>query len=174
MTTAEVFSDIVGKATYGVMLHEQLANYFSFLALDRYRQWHETEAHDELQRLFDVKRGYMTRHNKLIHETRVEPPRAIPESWERYSRPDVDIRSKRQAVRDGIEAWLTWETTLFGDLQKHHSALMANGDIADADCVVSMIRDVCKERALACKIKLALDAVDMDMAYILEHPPDEF
>ena len=80
MTTEDIFSAIIGRATHGVMLHEQMASYFNFLGLDKYRQWHETEAHEELQRLFDIKRGYMDRHDKLVPEKRVDPPAAIPDT----------------------------------------------------------------------------------------------
>ena len=53
---------------------------------------------------------YITNFGKLINTEVIEQPNVIPSSWYQYGKTDVDTKTKRESVQNGVRIWIDWET----------------------------------------------------------------
>lgn len=168
MTIEEIFGKIASHMVEGLMLHEQMCNYYEFLSLDGYKCCHkyhylcETLSHREIQSF------YMNKYNKLIPESPVDSSSAIPASWYKYTRQEVDIQTKRAVIKSGLEKWLKWEkdtSELYSNLCAELEALH---EYASADKVRELINNADDEIRHAEKKHLILGSVDYNMIYIMQ------
>lgn len=155
------------------MVHEQLANYYDFLGLDGYRNCHEYHFMKESVGYRALCRYYVNHYNKLIPETQFDNPDIIPESWYRYERKDVDMSTKKNAIKQGLERWVEWETEtkrLYSDMYKE---MMANGSVASAKFLCEYIADVDEELSNATKYWLYKESMNYDMSVIVSEQKDK-
>lgn len=167
MTVDEIFKRISSHMVEGVMLHEQMADYYDFLNLHGYKRCHEYHMHCEMKQLRRLHRYYINHFNRLIEEEPSTNPDAIPASWYRYTRQDVDTNTKRQAVKTGIEKWVAWETTTKDLYENMYRELMELGEVAAAKKVSCLICDVDLELKWAQRRHINLLASDYSINYIL-------
>ena len=151
----------------GVMLHEQMADYYDFLNLHGYKRCHEYHSKCEMHSMRKLHKYYINHFNRLIEETSIDDPAVIPTSWFKYSRQDVDANTKRQAVKSGIEKWVAWEQNTKSLYQRMYNELCSIDEIAAAKKVACLIKDVDGELKWAQRRHISLVAADYDMGYIL-------
>lgn len=168
MTVDEIFSAISAHFIKGMMLHDQMANYYDFLQLRGYKRCHEYHFKAESCNYRKLNRYYLNHYNKLIPESRVEDPKVIPENWYRYSRIDVDIDTKKNAIKNGMNKWVSWEKETKETLERMYGELLEMGEIATADFIMEFIKDVDCELKWAERKQLDLMSVNYDMTYILD------
>lgn len=99
MKTEEIFSTILTRMIKGLMVHEQFTNYYDFLGLQGYKRCHEYHYLEENQEYRKLIHYYIKKYNKLVPETSFDNPQIIPDSWYRYTRQEVDLKTKQQAVK---------------------------------------------------------------------------
>lgn len=104
----------------------------------------------------------------LPEEMELNNPKVIPASWYRYKRQDVDTNTRRNAVKEGYERWIDWETQTKALYEKHSKALLDDGAVAAAIVVGKLADDVSDELADAEKEKLELEAMDYDPTGIID------
>ena len=167
MTTDEIFSELSAHMIKGMMIHDQMANYYDFLSLRGYKRCHEYHFKKETCGYRRINRYYINHFGRLIAEKKVEDPEAIPSSWYRYSRKEVDANTKRSAVRTAIEKWVVWEKETKTLYQSAVKDLRDNGDEAAALFIEEYVKDVDCELKYAERKALDLDAVDYSLAYII-------
>ena len=173
MTCEEIFTKLSGHMIKGLMVHEQLANYYDFLGLDGYRECHEYHFLKESLEYRKLCRYYVNHYNKLIPETEFENPEVIPESWYRYERKDVDISTKKNAIKQGLEMWVEWESEskrLYEDMYKE---MMANGSVASAKFLSEYIADVDEELQTAVGYWISKESMGYDMSVIVSEQKDK-
>lgn len=167
MEVNEIFQGLVDHALTGVMLHSQMAQYFDFLNLHGYKKMSMYHAKAELCNLDKIKAYYLNHYNKLIKE-HFNDPGAIPEGWYEHVRQDVDINTKRQAVRDGFTKWKDWEK----DTKKYYSDMYKElcdiGEVAAAMKLSCCVEDVDKELKWVERKLLELQAADFGMDFIID------
>lgn len=167
MESHEIFQGLIDHSLKGVMLHSQLAQYFDFLNLHGYKKMSTYHAKMELCSLNKMKAYYLNHYNRLIKE-HYEDPNAIPEGWYEHVRQDVDINTKRQAVKDGFTKWRDWEK----DTKKYYSDMYKElneiGEIASAMKLSICIEDVDKELKWVERKLLELQSSDYAMDFILD------
>ena len=168
MTIEEIFSELSSHFVKGLMLHDQMANYFDFLQLQGYKRCHEYHFKAESDNYRKLNRYYLNHYNKLILEQRVDDPKVIPDSWYKYSRSDVDIATKKNAVNSAINKWVSWETETKELLERMYCELLDLNEISTAIFLQDFIKDVDCELEYAERKHLDLMSVDYDMTYILE------
>lgn len=144
MTIEEIFIKTVEHMLKGVMIHDELANYYDFLGLQGYKKCHEYHGMAETHNYRKIMHYYITRFNKFLPEPKVEPAGIIPASWNGYTRQQVDTKTKQSAVKAGLEKWISWEkeTKLFYsnmyqellNINEVSSALEFEKLICDVDC----------------------------------------
>ena len=166
MTVENIFKDLSSHMIKGIMLHEQMSDYYDFLNLHGYKRAHEYHAKCEMRSMRHLHRYFINHYNKLIEEDVIQNPDAIPASWYRYTRQDVDANTKRSAVKSGVEKWVAWETETKDLYQKMYRELMDIGEVAAAKEVCCYIKAVDKELKWAHRKHITLVSVDYSMAFI--------
>ena len=168
MTVTEIFTQLSSHMVKGLMVHEQLANYYDFLGLDGFRREQEEHFIEESKNYRELCHFYSSHYNHLIGMDKVENPKLIPESWFKYSRFDVDPSTKRNGVENGFKEWKNWETNILGLLERSYKELLNMNEIAASVYLKKMIERVESElQEIDCKI-LLLKATDYDLVYISE------
>ena len=167
MTCEEIFKELAEHQVKGMMIHEQLANYYDFLGLPGYRDCHEYHFLHESCMYRKLNRYYINHYNKLIPEMEFEQVSEIPESWYSHSRSDVDVNTKRNAVKEGLTKWVEWETETKNLYSNMYKEIMENGNVAAAHFLEEYIEDVDCELKKATKYWLNKEAVNYDMTVII-------
>ena len=145
----EIFAEISAPMIKGLMIHDQMASYYAFLNLKGYSKCHEYHFWEENKNYLCLKHYYLKRHGKLIREKPIENPQIIPSSWYDYLNENVDINTKRNSVKTGLEKWIKWETETRDLYSKYYTNLISLGYISDADFINDFIEDVECELAYA-------------------------
>lgn len=167
MTIDEIFTELSGHMIKGLMIHDQMSDYYDFLSLRGYKRCHEYHYHKEMCGYRKLHRYAINHHGKLIEEKRIEDPEAIPSSWYRYNRSEVDASTKRNAVRTGIEKWVAWEKETKDLYQRMYKELMNMGEEAVAIFLQEYIEDVDCELKWAERKAIELADVDYSLAFII-------
>ena len=168
MTVEEIFKQISAHMIKGLMIHDQLADYYDFLSLRGYKRCHEYHYKIENASYRKLHRYYLNHHNRLIPEERIDNPNIIPESWYKYKRQDVDASTKKNAVSTGMNKWVEWETETKDILSKAYTDLMQIEEEASALFIAELIKDVDCELKYAKRKQIDLNVIDYNIEYILQ------
>lgn len=168
MTREEIFTELLNHMVKGLMIHDQMANYYDFLGLEEYKDCHEKHYFKENKSYRKLYHYYIARYNRLIPDFRFDNPNIIPSSWLGYSRQDVDMKTRQQAIEDGLNKWIKWEGSTLTLYQKMYQELMALGDVAGAAEVLKLVKDVEKELQQAEQYQLYKKAMNYDMPTIVQ------
>jgi hypothetical protein len=167
MTAEEIFGQIAQRQIQGFMFHEQMADYFDFLGLKGYCRCHEYHYYEESASYRRISRYFIEHYNKLVMEMPVSNPHAIPEGWKNHTRQDVDTSTRRNAVRDGFEKWISWEKETKRFYEDMYLELISISEVAGACQVKNLVKDVDRELEKAEKKHLERKADDYDMSNII-------
>lgn len=167
MTVDEIYGQLASHMIKGMMFHEQLANYYDFLGLKGYKRCHEYHYLEETIAYRCLCRYFINHHNKLVPSYDVEDPQAIPQNWYRYTRSDVDITTRINAVKNGVEHWVNWEKETKKLYERMYKELIDIDEVASAMKIKSFICDVDEELKRAERKYIKLKAVDFDMSVII-------
>ena len=167
MEVSEIYKTLSSHMVKGVMIHEQMSDYYDFLNLHGYKRCHEYHAKKEFRAMRKLHRYFINHFNKLIEEEIIENPDVIPSSWYRYSRQEVDANTKRNAVKSGIEKWVAWESETKDLYEKMHKELMEIGEVAAANKLSCYIHDTDCELKWAQRKHIDLLTSDYSIGYIL-------
>lgn len=168
MTVEEIYGEIGAHMIKGMMLHEQLANYYDFLGLKGYKRCHEYHYLQETCAYRGVCRYFINHHSKLIPYKEVEDPKIIPSNWYNYSRQDVDASTKRNGVRTGLTSWVNWERETKILYEQMYKELINIDEVASAMKIKELLCDVDHELKMAERYWLDKEAVGYDMSVIIE------
>ena len=168
MTIEEIYSKLANRMIQGMMFHEQMANEYRFLGMNGYATCHEYHFMDETCNYRKLCRYFIDHHNKLVPYSDVEDPNTIPESWYRYTRQDVDVNTKKNAVKANLERWVSWEHETKELYETCYKELMEAGEVASALFVAEFIRDVDRELKKAQKYHLGKVSTGYDLVSIMD------
>ena len=167
MTVDEIFSELSAHMIKGLMIHDQMSDYYDFLSLRGYKRCHEYHYKKVMCSYRKLHRYFINHYGKLIEDKRIDNPETIPSSWYRYNRKEVDANTKRNAVKSGIEKWVAWEKETKTLYQQAYRDLVEAKKDATAIFVQEFIRDVDCELKWAERKALELEAVDYSLAFIV-------
>ena len=167
MTAEEIFRDLSAHMVKGMMIHDKMADYYDFLSLRGYKRCHEYHFKKESSCYRKLHRYFLNHYNRLIEEIPIENPDIIPSSWYRYTRAEVDVTTKRNAVKSGVTKWVSWEKETKEKYQKAYADLMDIGDAASAIFIQEFIKDVDCELKWAERKEIDLASADYNMSFIL-------
>jgi hypothetical protein len=100
----------------------------------------------------------------LIRESRIDPPDVIPKDWYNYTRQDVDVSTKRSAVKVGLEQWINWEKET---KELYESFGKETTDTLTHDLLCELAKDVSKELDNALSYQLRKKALDYSITEIM-------
>ena len=167
MTVAEIYSQIANHMIQGMMTHEQLANYYDFLCLEGYKRCHEYHYLKETCAYRAICRYFINHHGQLIQVGNVDDPRVIPDSWYRHDRKDVDIATKRNAVKTGLTKWVSWERETKQFYERMYKELMDINEVASACKIKELIADVDHELKCAERYHINKEMIGYDIIAIV-------
>lgn len=168
MTVEEIFGKIANHMVEGLMFHSQMAEYYQFLGLDGYSQCHEYHFLCESKSYHKIIIDFINYFNKLLPTSQAENPNVIPRTWYKYIRADVDMSTKRNSVKTGLEKWVSWEKETQNLYQQMYKELINIGEIAAANKVMELIKDVTEELHDAEQYLLNKKSTEYDMVDIIE------
>ena len=149
MNTGDIFGRLKAHMLEGMVFHDEMVRYFSFLNLESYAELHKEHYEEETKGYRKLCDYYMCHYNELIPPRDMNRLNVIPDSWYRHKRQDVDTDTKNKAIREACEKWVEWERktkSLYGDMCKE---LFINGDVAASMFVSCYVKDVDEELAEA-------------------------
>ena len=168
MKIEEIYSKINEHMINGLMLHDQMANYYDFLGLEGYKRCHEYHYLHENMNYRALNRYFINHHNMLIPEAKFENDNAIPASWYDHKREDVDTTTKKNAVRSGLEKWVEWERDTKHLYEQMYKEAMEIGEVASAMKIKCLVKDVDKELKHAERYLISKEAINYDMPTIIQ------
>ena len=168
MTVEEIFKSLSAHMIKGVMTHEELADYYDFLGLKGYKRCHEYHAMSEMCGYRQLCRYYINHYSKLIPFIKIDQPEVIPDSWYSHVREDVDPSTKKNAVKNGLSAWLDWEKSTKDLYQQMYKELLDLGEVASANLIMTFVEDVDCELKKVERYMLNKMSTGFDMVGIME------
>ena len=166
MAASDVFSRINSHMVEGMMLHNQMADYYDFLGLMGFKRLHEYRFLCEATQMRGVSRYYINHYNKLLPPTDVLEPEIVPAGWGKYTRMDVEPSTKRNAIRTCMDKWRKWEFDTKKLYQESYSDLCDIGEVAAACKVKELVADADMELKCADRLCIKLQSVDYDLCTI--------
>lgn len=145
MTVDEIFKNLATHMVKGFMTHEELANYYDFLALKGFKQCHEYHYLEEFKGYRKLYHYYTEHFNKILKTDPVDQINIIPSSWYNHTRYDVDINLKRESVKSGYEIWIKWEKETKHLYEQMYKELININQVAAAKFLGKYVCDVTKE-----------------------------
>ncbi len=168
MMVDDIFNTIASHMTKGLELHMQLIFAYNFLNLSGYEECQKYHFLEETKNYLDLKKFYSDNYNKLIQEEKLEKIEIIPANWFNHIKQDVDTGTKRSAIKDFMNAWITWEEEVKTFLQICYKQLYEQNEINAALKIADLIKEVSQELEHARKTQINLESSGYDIIYILE------
>ena len=167
MEVKEIFDHLAQHMIKGMMIHESLANYYDFLGLGGYKRCHEYHYMLETIEYRGLCRYFINHYSMLIPDSRIDTPNIIPESWYNHVREDVDVNTKRSAIKSALEKWRDWETETKKLYQDMYHELMKLNEVAACQKIDELICGVDKELKKVQRYILNKEAIDYNMSSII-------
>jgi len=168
MTVKEIFSNLTNHMVKGLMVHDQMIHYYLFLELEGYAKCHKYHYYEESKTYNKVVYHYFKYHNKLIEPQKIDNPNLIPQSWYQYEQKDVDINTKRSAVKSGLEEWLKWEKETEKLYKTFYKELLTLEEYNDAKLLEELLCHVTEEIAEINKYCIEKKSTDYNINAIME------
>ena len=168
MATIDIFNDIYRHQIEGVMFHEKVAMMYDFMGLKGYKRVHEYHTMDEFINARSTQRYAVNHLDKMIDAESINSPLVIPMNWRTAGRFDVGENDRKTMVAKLFEKWRAWETDTKKFYEDRFKALTDMGEIACANKVNMLIKDVDTELKRLEREYLDLKAVGFDMVHIME------
>ena len=170
MPFEEICKLVAQRLLQGCMNHQQFANYYSFLGLKGYKSFHEYHFFEEMHGYREFMSYYIEHYDKLITDYVSQSLTAfsiIPNNWYDYSREDMDLNTRRNAVKNGIEKYLHWQKETKKFLEEICSQTIQQGYIGISIQIKKYICSVEEQIQKANKTYLELKATDYDLPTIV-------
>ena len=167
MVVEEIFAKMKNHMLEGMVFHDQMARYYDFLNLKGYKRCHEYHYFEETLGYRKLCRYFMNHYHMFIPYDDMDDPKAIPDSWYRYTRQEVDASTKRTAVKSGIEKWVAWEKKTKRLYQDMYKELMNIGEVAAAEFIGCYVCDVDCELKHAERKHLDLESINYDLPTVV-------
>lgn len=165
--TSEIFQKISERQITGMMLHEQLADYYDFLNLRGLKRLHEYHFFYEAAEMRGIRRYYINHYNMLVSGSHPNNPTIIPDNWHAYTRQQVTPDTKRRSVRDAMAKWISWERESKACYEHCYRDLCDLGEIAAAQKVKDLACAVDQELKYADRLCIDMESTGYDLTYII-------
>lgn len=172
MTAIEILSEIHTHQIKGVMIHDEMATLYDFMALPGYKRCHEYHSLHEFINARSMSRYAVNHLNKMLLDGNHAVTKVTPSSWKTATRYDVGESDRKSWVKEIFKQWKTWEQQTKALYQTKFKDLMALGEVSCANKVNELIKDVdCELKRLEREF-LALSTTGFDML-LIEQRQDE-
>lgn len=167
MTVEEIFAKVASHMLDSIMIHDAMANAYDFLGLHGFSKCHCYHHFAETKDYTWLLHYYSTHYHKLLPIIAPKQSDIIPQTWYKYTTMDVDIGTKRQAIKTMMEKWIQWERDTKKLYQEIYTELCSINEIAAADCLKCLICNVDCELEQAEKKLIKLNTIDYSINTII-------
>lgn len=108
MTCKEAMLKIIKRQTEGLMYHDEMTDYYTFLHLGILKDLHQKQTKDELKSLRQAKCLFISAFGMLPFYSATDP-RVIPMEWLNKSNIEIDDSSLKLLIQTSLAGYLTWE-----------------------------------------------------------------
>lgn len=167
MELLEIYTELANHMLKGVMMHEELANYYDFLSLKGYKKCHEYHFWEEMGEYRKLCSYVINHHNMLIPEVTPNDPEVMPKNWYYHTQQEVDSSTRKTGVRTGLTRWVDWETETKHLYERAYKQFMEIDAVADACRMKCLIKNVDRELKKAQHYKLVKDTLGYNLEQIM-------
>lgn len=167
ITLGEVYSNLAAHMIEGLMLHDELSNYFDLLGLKGYRKCHEYRYFDESLNFRKLNKHFINHNCMLIPHTGTNFKPIIPNSAYNYEKQSISQNDIRSGVKEMFSVWVNWESDTKKFYEESYKQLIELDCISDALYVSHLIKDVDMELKSAKLHWLKLKAMDYNISSII-------
>lgn len=162
---------IVQHMMKGVVFHSQLSQYYRFLNLCCYADFHSHQAQEEFATLAKFQKWYIDSHERLIPQSQPTIESVIPQDWYAHVKQDVDKNTLRESVKNGHIKWVNWEAET---KKLYEDQIKVSETEVDKIQLRKLLKEVQKEWAEAKQKYISLKNSQFDLLYIIEENDKEF
>lgn len=170
MTIEEIGRNVAERLLQGAMSHEEFTNYYNFLGLQGYKLCHEYHFFEENCSYRDFVTYFVQHYNKLIPTFTLNSfvsPSIIPNNWYEFRRGDMDLSTRRNAVKTGLEKYVQWERQTKRFLEDMYLQAINSSYVSIALKIEEYIESVNDEIKKAEKEHLLIKSTDYDLPTIV-------
>jgi len=106
MTVEEIFSKLATHMAQGLQFHNTLMRGYDFLGLYGFSKGQEYHYLEEARGYSCLLHYYSSHYHKLLTIENTPIDTIIPENWYKYTTMDVDVGTKRNAVKTMMDKWI--------------------------------------------------------------------
>lgn len=142
---SNIFKDLSSRMIKGLMIHDQLNQYFLFLNLPGYsmcQKYHYIKESINYQYLNDF---YIQNYGKLIPTDAISNPNLIPLEWNNRDMQSIDNEQKKRAIKAGFQKWINWEEGSLKAYENAYANLMNMRQVQAASFINKYITDVSEQ-----------------------------
>ena len=108
MDCKEAMLSVIRRQVEGVMYHNEMVDYYTFLNLNVLKTVHKKQTKEELSNLQKTKSNFIKIFGILPVYTATDP-KVIPTDWEMKTTKDIDELSLRLLIESSLNDYLDWE-----------------------------------------------------------------
>lgn len=166
----DVFKKLSLHMLEGVMIHEEMANYFAFLGLNGYEATQANRYIEESNNLSKLHSFYIRYFGKLIPRVQISTiPQIIPDSFYNHVTNDLSTNDIRQSVKTIFEYWASWEEKTKSLFEQSYIGLRDSyNEVSSSIVVMELLKDVNVELEMVKNKLHKLRSTNFDIVYIVE------
>ena len=108
MDCKEAMLSVIRRQTEGLMYHDEMVDYYTFLNLGVLKDVHKKQTKEELSNLRKTKCDFITTFCVLPIYAATDP-KIIPPDWKTKTTADVDEPSLKVLIKSSLNDYLNWE-----------------------------------------------------------------
>lgn len=163
----EIFKRIAEKQIEGLMFHSDMADYYAFLNLKIFKDFHDKQYIEESENLRKIKNYFIEKNHKTLLLNPLIPPKTItPVEWEDKTTMDVDKDSIKILLKKSLETYRDWENKVCECYKNCADELFDKGYYDDYQFVRCLIDEVEKEKIHVISLMADLSVVDYDITKV--------
>lgn len=161
MTIDEIFSELSTHMLKGIMLHDEMAQCYSFIGVKSKAKSHYKAVRHEIKNLQKLQDLYSDYYGKLINQGLVQKSQEIiPTAWFNHSKKDLSEANRQTLIKSINDSWLRWEELTKKEYQNKYLKLIEMGEISVADFLIPLIENTEKEIMDAREEQLFLKSIN--------------
>ena len=167
MTVEEIFNNVCNHMIEGVHYHERIASVFNFLGLRGFYKSHVWHSIEEMENYYCLTNYYSMHYYKLLNYE-IKIPTLIPDSWQKYTTPEIDSGTKKHTIKELMDKWIQWEIETKRLYESARKQLYDLNEVAAALEIDKYIQDVSDELAQAQDQLIELETINYDLIEIID------
>lgn len=161
----KVFCRIKSRSVKGLMIHNDLFEYFTYLGLQGFACEQRCRYIDESIEYVYMEEWYINHYGTFIPETDFVIEKIIPDSLRSHGREMLSNDEVLTDVFNALTDWTSWEFDNKVGLEEDYCLLVASGDICGAKFILDRIENAGKEYVLSNQRKMEVSRCTLDGLY---------